>query len=67
MAGGCDHLCIHRCRHVAPNGMQAGWSLDQSWVWEFEEAQQAVGFDLLDVTEVCLLKDISGMSWCTIS
>ena len=34
---------------VAPNGLQAGWSLDETWTWEFEEAQQAVGFDLLDV------------------
>ena len=29
---------------VAPNGIRFGWSLDQSWVWDFEEPQQAVGF-----------------------
>ena len=47
---------------VAPNGIQTGWSLDQSWVWDFEEPQQAVGFDLLDVAGSVLLK---GYRECT--
>ena len=34
---------------VSPNGVQAGWSMDEAWIWDFLEPQFAVGFDVLDV------------------
>ena len=29
--------------------LQAGWSVDSQWMWEFEEAQAELSFYLLDV------------------
>ena len=34
---------------VSPFDLQAGWSVDSQWVWEFEEGQPELSFYLLDV------------------
>ena len=44
---------------VAPNGVQAGWSIDDTWIWDFQESQMAIGFELLDVQDSVTIQGYS--------